>query len=158
MADDAKDEGKPKGKGGLLVGLIAAIAIGAGAGWGAGTMLLAPPADEASTGEPVEEVVDLATLPRAEAVVALPPVLTTLAGPSDVWVRLELAAVFAAVPDPTVADAIHADALAYLRGLTLPEIASPSGYAFLRADLDARARDLSEGAVTGLLVRGFLME
>ena len=141
----------------LLVALPICALIGLGSGWLAGARLLAAPEPDPGPA-PVEEVVAYETAEGASAVLALPPLLTNLRAPAGTWVRVELALVFAQAPIAAMGDAVHADALAYLRSLSLPEIASPSGFAFLKADLAERARDLSGGEVTGVLVRSFLIE
>ena len=142
---------------GRLVPLGLSVAVGLGTGW-AGGMLAAPPADDAAAPVAEAPVLPLAALPGAEAVVELPAMTTNLAGPEGAWVRLELSLVFAGRPDAGQATRVQADALAYLRTLTVRQIASPSGYLFLRDDLAARAADLTDGAVTGVLVRTFLIE
>ena len=142
---------------GLLVGTALPVALGLGAGW-AGAGALTPSAPTAAEPAARAEEVALDALPGPHAVVPLAPIVTNLAGPGDRWLRLEMALVFAEPPERGVAEAVHADALALLRATTPGEVATPSGFLFVRADLAARARDLSGGAVSDVLIRTFLVE
>ena len=140
---------------------VAALALpalmGLGAGWlGAGILVPAPEAPPEPP--PVAEEAALDALPSAVAVVNLEPILTNLADPNGAWARLELAAVFGTEPTREAAETVHAYALAYLRSTTLRQIATPSGYLFLRTDLARRAAALTDGAVTDVLVRTFIVE
>lgn len=139
-----------------VAGLVLPVALGLGAGWvGAGFLVPAPPKPEPAT---VAAETPLDTLPSAVAIVPLEPIVTNLADAGGAWARLELAAVFAADPTREAAETVHADALAYLRSTTLAQLSTPSGYLFLRSELRARAGELTDGAVTDVLVRTFLVE
>ena len=143
-----------------MMGLLVQIALSTAVGLATGFLgaRLAAPAEEAPA-PPVEApVMPLAEVPGAAAIVDLPAITTNLADPDGAWTRLELSLVFAATPDAATANLVHADALACLRTLGTHQIASPSGYLFLRSDLRARAADLTDGAVRDVLVRGFLIE
>ena len=140
---------------GLLIQIALSTAVGLLTGF-AGARLAAP-ADEASALPAEAPVMPLAEVPGAAAIVDLPAITTNLADPGA-WARLELSLVFAAKPDAETANLVHADALAYLRTLGVHQIASPSGYLFMRSDLKSRASDLTDGAVRDVLVRGFLIE
>ena len=141
----------------LLATVALPIALGLGAGFGGASVLAPPPAAAPSESARAEEIA-LDALSGAMAVVALEPIVTDLADPAGARVRLEMAVVFRDAPLRHVAEAIHADAFAYLRSTTPAEIATPSGYLFLRGDLAARAHDISEGLVTDVLVRTLLVE
>ena len=157
----AEGEAREKSGRGGLIGFVLAVALGLGAGWAGETFLAASPEGDAGDMKAkasVAEIVAYESLKDAKAVVPLSPITTNLRGPEEVWVRLELAAVFADAPSTNVADAVHADALALMRSLSLREIATPSGFLWLRADLRERARHISDGAVTDVLVRTFLIE
>ncbi len=88
----------------------------------------------------------------------LETVTTNLAAPSDTWVRIELALVFAGPPDPQMAEVIHQDILAYLRTVKLHQIEGASGFRHLKSDIEERAKIRSNGAVTGVLIRTLLFE
>ena len=143
----------------LPIALVAAIGFGGGfaaASWTGGPGETVEPESPAPSGEP--KLVAYEEAEGARQVVPLPSIVTNLRAPTEAWVRLELAAVFAGRPVASHVDAIHADALALMRSLSVREIASPSAFLFLRAELRERARTLTEGAVTDVLVRGFLIE
>ena len=88
----------------------------------------------------------------------LAPILTNLAAPEDVWVRMELAV----VSKPNLTDAlleqIHQDLFAYMRTVKLHHVEGPSGYNNLRAELSERAMVRSGGAVQAVLVRTLVFE
>ncbi|MEM8748811.1 MAG: flagellar basal body-associated FliL family protein [Pseudomonadota bacterium] len=88
----------------------------------------------------------------------LAPILTNLAAPSDVWVRLELALVADDMVDDALAEAIHQDLFAYMRTVRLHHVEGPSGYLNLKAELAERASIRSRGAVEKILVRTLLFE
>lgn len=90
--------------------------------------------------------------------VALAPITTNLAAPSDVWVRLEAAIVFDTKQPPELAEQIHQDLLALLRTTKLHQIEGASGYQHLRADLKERAELRSGGHATDVLIRTLLLE
>ncbi|MEP1206293.1 MAG: flagellar basal body-associated FliL family protein [Rhizobiaceae bacterium] len=88
----------------------------------------------------------------------LAPILTNLAAPEDVWVRMELAV----VGKPNLTDAlleqIHQDLFAYMRTVKLHHVEGPSGYNNLRAELSERAMVRSGGAAQAVLVRTLVFE
>lgn len=88
----------------------------------------------------------------------LAPILTNLAAPEDVWVRLELAV----VGQPDISDAlleqIHQDLFAYMRTVKLHHVEGPSGYQNLKAELSERASMRSSGAAKAVLVRTLVFE
>ena len=144
---------------GALIPFVLAIALGLGVGFGGGALLMGGAQNESAPApERPEPAMPLAEVPRAEATVDLPPIVTNLAGADGAWARLELSLAFAESADAGLADRVRMDALAFLRTLTVKQIASPSGFHFLRNDLADRARDLTDGAVTGVLIRTFLIE
>lgn len=143
--------------------LLALTGVAAGAGLFAGNHLTgssagsgkAAPAsahgDGKHAGDPVADE-------EKRGIVTLAPITTNLAAPDDVWVRMELAAVFEGAPDPAVADAVHQDLIAFLRTVKLHQIEGASGYQHLKADMEERAAIRSEGKVKALLVRTLLFE
>lgn len=153
----------------LLVGLTAAAA---GMGWVTGGTLRAPPAPEAQGapgkidgahekpgqggkegGEGDEE--GHAAAPN---VYPIEPIMTNLADPGDVWVRLELSLVFDGGADASAAEKIHQDFIAYLRTVKLAQIDSASGFRHLKSDLVERAAIRSGGHVKDVLVKTLLFE
>jgi len=158
----------PKKKSGLVM-TIAAVAIvtviaGAG-GWFLGTFLspivappkkVAPPAAEQAGKKPDDGLPMLTA--EETGVVQLEPILTNLAYPSTSWVRLEIALLFKEKPDAKIAEAIHQDIMLYLRTVTLQQIEGPRGFQYLKADLQDRADLISEGKLSKILFRTFVIE
>jgi len=173
------EEIAPPPKGPSLVMQIAALLIvtlfAAGLGWGAGMMLRseATPAGEQAEAAPApakpgehggakeeatKEGHDAAPVPGADLLVAMAPMTTNLAAPSQIWVRLEASLVLDAPQPPELIEAVHQDLFAYLRTVKMHQIEGASGYKHLKADLDERARIRSAGHVTQVLVRTLLFE
>lgn len=172
MEESETTEGKKKSP---LVLTIAAIAIltvlGGGGGWLVGTMIVpkikavesakqadaAKAADAHGTGKAGEEV-----LPRisteANGVVQLEPITTNLAYPSENWIRLEVALLFKGAPDVTLSEAIHQDILAYLRTVSLQQVEGPRGFQYLKDDIQERVDLRSEGRVSKVMFRTFVIE
>lgn len=158
-------------QGGVLVG-ITVLALGMG--WFTGTQIGPPgPAGEevpahAAVGEHGAaaggdhggggEGEAAAPPPGFPTIIPLAPINTNLAAPTDAWVRMELSLEFAHAPEAGVADSVHQDLLDYARSLKLHQIEGPSGIAFLRADMDERARLRSGGKVSRVLIRTLLFE
>jgi flagellar FliL protein len=92
-------------------------------------------------------------------VINLPPITTNLAAPSDTWLRME-ASIQLDQPnaDPTFADTIQQDLLAFLRTVKLHQIEGASGFQHLKADLTERAAIRSDGHVKAVLIRTLLFE
>jgi flagellar FliL protein len=156
----------PKKKSGLMM-TIAAVAIvtvvGGAAGWFLGEFLSPivnqpkKPAPPAETGKKAGE--GLPTLTAEEpGVVQLEAITTNLAYPSDAWVRLEVALLFKGKPDPKLAETIHQDIMLYLRTVTLQQIEGPRGFQYLKDDLQDRADLISEGKISKILFRSFVIE
>lgn len=144
---------------------LAVTALAIGMGWFAGTRLEAerpadpepgsfrPEARQAEEGAPADE----ADQPTS-SVLVLDPITTNLADPTDVWVRMELIAVFDGAADAALARAVHQDLFAYLRTLKLKQIESASGFHHLKEDLRERARIRSDGQISDILIQTFLYE
>lgn len=91
----------------------------------------------------------------------LEPVVTNLAGASDVWIRLESSMIFAngVIQDPNVIAAqIRQDILGYLRTLTIAQIEGPSGLQHLREDLNERVALRSNGKVRELIIETLVVQ
>lgn len=154
-AEDTKQNAGP----GLVIQLAVLLVLtvlAAGSGWFFGGMLGAipapeePPAPQAG-GDHDEPVAALRVFP-------LETITTNLSDPTEIWVRLELALVFADQPDPELAEIIHQDLLAYLRTVKARQIEGASGFQHLRADLNERARVRSDGRVRQVLIRTIIFE
>ena len=99
--------------------------------------------------------------PERVAVVDLAPIVTGLASPSDVWVRLEASIVFdpKTLPHPEATAArIDDDILAYVRTVTLKQLEGPIGLETIRAELNDRAMTRSGGKVQELVLRTLVVQ
>jgi flagellar FliL protein len=102
--------------------------------------------------------------PRAPAtagVFDLPPIVTNLSAPQDVWVRLEASIVYdvATLPHPEVtAGEIAGDELAYLHTVTLAQVEGSIGLQNIRQDLNERAAIRSDGKVSELIIRTLVVQ
>ena len=139
-----------------LVGLtVVAVAIG----WLAGLYLSGNQPDGARHAPDARaSETTLAEAAEKLGVIYLEPVTTNLAGPSETWVRLELALVFADKPDAAMAQTVQQDILAYLRTVKVHQIEGASGFQHLKSDIEERASIRSEGKVRGVLFRTLLFE
>lgn len=100
-------------------------------------------------------------LAEAASIRALPPVITNLAGPQRVMVRIEASVVLAGEgedEDDRLAAKIAEDMIAFLRTLSVTEIEGASGFQHLREDLNDRVRVRSDGRVRDLIVHTFIVE
>jgi flagellar FliL protein len=169
MLDETQPEA-PKKKSGLVMTIAAVAAVtvvGGAGGWFVGKMLapeVEPPKVEAKAEEKPAEGGDkkdeglpkLAT--EENGVVQLEPITTNLAFPTDRWVRLEVALLFNGKPDVKLAETIHQDIAVYLRTVSLQQIEGPRGFQYLKEDLEERADMISEGKVSRLMFRTFLIQ
>lgn len=155
--------------------LIAAIAVltlvGGGGGWLIGTLLApkiaaveearkAADAEKAAGAEGEGKAED--GLPRipaeANGIVQLEPITTNLAYPSESWIRLEVALQFNGATDVKIAEDVHQDILAYLRTVSLQQIEGPRGFQYLKDDIQERVDLRSEGRVSKVMFRTFVIE
>ena len=169
MADEEQNVSGKKQSPLILIAAIAVLTLVAGGGGWAVGMLLAPPPDnpveeaaaapaghgEAKGGE-AGEIPHIAT--AANGVVLLDPITSNLAYPSDNRVRMEVALMFDGAPDVALAEEIHQDILAYMRTVSLQQVQGPRGFQYLREDLQERVDLRSEGRVTNVMFRTFVIE
>lgn len=154
-----------------VVVVLVLSALAGGGGWIVGTIAGAQKKEQASAAleqaalDDKDGEADAATQeagPVADAVdpqiLTLAPITTNLSFPSSSWVRVEVALVFDKEPDLTLAELIHQDVMAYMRTVSLPQIEGPRGFQHLRDDLSERAVIRSNGRVSKLLFRTFLIE
>ncbi len=170
MAEEAADGAPQKKKGGLvmtIVGVAVVTLVGAGGGWVLGGMIAPkapateePPKQEAAAaghGEKKEEGLPHISTP-ASGVVQLEPITTNLAYPSDNWIRLEVALAFNGAPELPLAEEIHQDILAYMRTVSLQQIEGPRGFQYLKDDIQERVDLRSQGKVSKVMFRTFVIE
>ena len=170
----------------LIVTTIIAIAIGGGEGF-MSTKLSAPPATAGAPAHEEPAPAPAAHAPAPEAhgekpkegkgehgaekgkpvvlkgtvIRELPPIVTNIALPEDVWIRLETSLVFDAekLNEPDIAiKEISSDILAYLRTLSLPQVQGARGLRHLREDLNERVAIRTEGKAKELLIQGMVVQ
>ncbi len=91
----------------------------------------------------------------------LPPVITNLGSPQDIWIRFEGSIVFdpKTLPHPeAIAGEIGDDFLAYLRTVSLKQLEGPIGLQNIRQDLKERAATRSGGKVRELVIRTLVVQ
>lgn len=158
------DTPPPEQKGPSLIVQIAALtgltAVAIAIGWLSGLYLSGQQPDARPQAEAAARASEtrLAEAGEKLGVVYLEPVTTNLAGPTETWVRLELALVFADKPDLVTAQTVQQDILAYLRTVKFHQVEGPSGFQHLKSDIEERAAIRSEGKVKGVLFRTLLFE
>jgi len=160
-------KGDPAGKFGLILGFVLITLIGGGAGAGAGMYLGSSLEQSYSERQKVEAEADKDKPPVIikysgnRVLEPIEPVVTNLASPADVWIRLETAIIFAngTVKDPkAVAAEIRQDILAYCRTITLDQLQGPSALQHLREDLNDRVQLRTNGAVNELVVESMVVQ
>jgi flagellar FliL protein len=155
----------------LVIPLVVLTAVGGGGGWVIGNMLApqvkqaedaAKAAEAAAGGHGGEAKKDEEGIPpistEANGVVALEPITTNLAYPSENWIRLEVALMFNGAPDVQIAEAVHQDIMAYLRTVSLQQVEGPRGFQYLKDDLQERVDLRSEGRVSKVMFRTLVIE
>ncbi|HZP19772.1 MAG TPA: flagellar basal body-associated FliL family protein [Bauldia sp.] len=165
--EEQKPEAPPAKKGGWLgllavIGIVTAAAGGLGAALGMQTTAaMERVIADRTKAPPAPELPRSAVFDADMSVLELDAVVTNLAEPSDVWIRLETAIVFAkdAIKNPSVtADEIRQDIVAYARTLTLAQLEGPSALNHLREDLNERAAVRTGGAVNQLIIQSLVVQ
>ncbi|MET3414894.1 flagellar basal body-associated FliL family protein [Methylobacterium sp. 1030] len=167
MADNSLAIAPPerglRAKGGWLA-LLALLSLpAAGVGGLFGTYLVAKV--EKAVGERRRLEEEPVARPAAYGVDArltkLGTIVTNLAGPGNVWIRLESSVVLRkdALPNPDVAVAeIRQDLVAYLRTVSVPQIEGPSGLQHLREDLAERVAMRTDRKVRELFIETLVVQ
>ncbi len=168
---DAGHSGESGGKG-WIMGLVLATVLAGGAGAGMGFVLApkfsaTPPhenlAEQAQQQAQQEELSPLYT--GDHIVVRLQPITTNLGAPQRSWARLEGALVVKRTEDMVdeqvqqeLALRVQQDTLAFLRTISLKDLQGPGSLAFLRDDLNQRAKVRSEGRVEEFIILSLVVE
>ncbi|PYB77519.1 flagellar basal body-associated FliL family protein [Rhizobium wuzhouense] len=169
MEEGQEGEGKKKsGLMALVIPLVVLTVVGGGGGWAIGTMLspkvkqakeaVAAAEVPAGHGEAKKEEGLPHVSTEANGVVALEPITTNLAYPSENWIRVEVALMFNGPPDVKIAEDVHQDILAYLRTVSLQQVEGPRGFQYLKDDLQERVDLRSEGRVSKVMFRTLVIE
>ncbi len=103
---------------------------------------------------------DTTNAPATGTIVKIKPVVTNLAAPRDVWVRLGASLVLGTGTggDEAMRSHIEQDIVAYLRTVTLAQIEGAVGLQHLREDLNERAAIRSNGAVRELIIESLVVQ
>jgi len=168
--DEAADGAGKKSSSIILIAAVAVLTlVGGGGGWVVGNMLTpriqgaeaAKKAAEAPAGGEHGKAAE-AGLPHisteANGIVALEPITTNLAYPSENWIRLEVALAFVGPPDVKIAEDVHQDIMTYLRTVSLQQVEGPRGFQYLKDDIQERVDLRSEGRVSKVMFRTFVIE
>lgn len=94
-------------------------------------------------------------------VMPFPPVLTSLAEPKGVWIRIEGSMLILAETEDKpeiLVEQAGAQLLAYLRTVKLAQIEGPSGLLHLREDINDMVSTLSRGQVREVLIHAMVVE
>jgi len=140
--------------------LLAMTAAAIGLGWAAGQYLYRNDAARidapaAATAEAESEAHE----PGTRGIeITLAPITTNLAVPGTTWVRMEASIILDEPADPSLADDIHQDFVAYLRTLRVYQVEGATGFRNLKADLEERAKIRSGGHVRQVLIQTLLFE
>ena len=144
----------------LVLGLITPVAAGLGAGIG---IHLAGRIETTVTEKLKEKPEEAPELLYSGDMILKPlePVVTNLADPVDVWIRLETAIVFAngALSNPDVtAGEIRQDILAFARTVPLTQLQGASALQHLREDLNERVAVRTNGQVSELIIEAMVVQ
>jgi flagellar protein FliL len=177
LAAEKPAEDKPKGPSIIVQAAVFAVLtlMAGGAGWGmgqfVGTGKDAAPAQpaaavkaapgehgEASAQKDGHEAAGGAHGAMVGNSLLLEPMVTNLASPEEVWVRLEMALVVEEPLEEEMTQAIHQDLFSYVRTIRLNQLKGPSGYINFKSDLLDRAKIRSDGKVKAVLIKTLLFE
>ncbi|CAO4176328.1 flagellar basal body-associated FliL family protein [Methylorubrum populi] len=161
MAEN-KDGAKKGGKGWIAaLALVTLIAVGTGGGLGVYLLGSVEKSVDLKKREEADKAVKVLNYTGDLSLRSVGSVVTNLTEPADTWVRIESSVVFKTGslphPDVTLAE-IRADALAYLRTLSLAQIEGASGLQHLREDLNERVALRTKGAVRELIVETLVVQ
>ena len=165
-ADTPGDDGKP-GKGGssvkdAVVELLIATVIAGALGGGFAFVVLSPTRSPSGSAEATAvKGLETASLGLGANLVDLPPIVTNIGSPSQVWVRVESSIVIegkATEHSDILAAQIASDELAYLRTLSIAQLEGPVGLENVRQDLTDRAVTRSGGKVRELILKTLVLQ
>ena len=90
--------------------------------------------------------------------ISLEPIVTNLAEPAEMWIRLELVLVSAEPIETDLILQIHEDLFAFVHTMHLSEMTGPSALIDLKSELLARAKQRSNGRIQKLYIKTLLFE
>lgn len=148
----------------LVIGLLVVTAVAGGAGWVIGQQFFQLSRFEIIKDIQVEEARHDAAhgaKPALTNIRELPPIVTNLASPEDVWIRVEATVV---IDDPAVPNTdimlkeIAGDFLAFLRTLSISQVQGAIGLQHLRQDLMERAAIRSNNRVKEVIISSMVIQ
>lgn len=168
-AKENKAEGTKRAKPSVMSVIIPVLLltlIAGGGGFAVATMLgpnlaPAPQAEAASVPEPAEEVASNERGENTGIIRQLAPIVTNLASPKDVWMRIEVSIVIkpeAKAEQDLIAVKSSDQILALLRTIDLAQIEGPSGFLHFREDINDLVRESSEQKVAQVLINSMVVE
>ncbi len=142
---------------GAIFGAIIGTLAAAGGGFAFGALFIKQL--QQSPAQTAASPAKAPNLPESE-VMPIPPIVTNLGNPSDLFVRLQAAIVLEPGARDTAALAakVGDDLVVYLRTVSITEIQGATGFQYLREDLKKRAIELGGGKIRDLLLTGFVVE
>lgn len=166
------DKAAPPKKGGGVVSMILAMVIITGLGVGAGGLFgiqaaqkIGPNAKPAAPPAPTHDAHAADNKDdknkekkKGPQLVALPNMVTNLASPEKIWIRIEASAMIESDNPEKLAAQLAEDIVAYLRTMTLDQVQGASGYHYMKEDLDERVRLRGQGKVRDLVLQSFIVE
>jgi flagellar FliL protein len=145
----------------LLLAVLTVLAVGVGGASGLYMISKVEQAVDERKKAEEESVQTVATYDAGSTVTQLGTVVTNLATPSDVWVRLEASFVVKAGtfanPEAMAAE-LRQDIMAYLRTLSIAQIEGPSGLSHLREDLAERVQARSKGQARDFFIETLVVQ
>ncbi len=123
--------------------------------------VFAPPSQQPPPPPPADKTALTPEVPAAAGLFDMPPIVTNLGSPTEVWIRLEASIVYdaRALPHPDVmAGEIAGDELAYLHSVSLSQLEGPIGLQNIRQDLNERAAIRSGGKISELIIRTLVLQ
>ncbi|WP_342151281.1 flagellar basal body-associated FliL family protein [Methylorubrum sp. SB2] len=159
---ETKDGARKGGKGwiGALL-LVTLVAVGTGGGLGVYLVGNVEKSVDLKKRDEADKAVKVLNYTGDLSLRSVGSAVTNLAEPADAWVRIESSIVFktGTLPNPDVTLAeIRADAVAYLRTMSLAQIEGASGLQHLREDLNERVAIRTKGAVRELIVESLVVQ
>ena len=159
---ESKDGAKKGGKGWIgALALATLVAVGTGGGLGVYLLGTVEKSVDLKKREEADKAVKVLNYTGDLSLRSVGSAVTNLAEPADSWVRIEASVVFktGSLPNPDVTLAeIRADAIAYLRTMSLAQIEGASGLQHLREDLNERVAVRTKGAVRELILESLVVQ
>ncbi len=155
----------------IIIPVLLLTLIAGGGGFAVATLLgpnLAPApqaevaaSDGGHVSEPAEGEVGDGPGSNAGIIRQLAPIVTNVASPKDVWMRIEVSIVIkpeAKSEQDLIAVRSSDQILALLRTIDLAQIEGPSGFLHFREDINDLVRESSEHKVAQVLINSMVVE